>query len=493
MIEGITSGQFRSRARAALADEGLREALREAVTLFTERRRRAVAEVENWPDLREKARRIKEEALSHLDHHLDCFATRAEEAGAHVHWARDGTEACEIVTGIAERSGAERLIKSRSAVTEEIGLSTALQRDGRLPVETNLGDWIVQLAGESSSHLLTLATHRSRKRVAELFAEQFGIDPPKDVAGLIHFAREKLRRHFAHADLGISGVNFGIAETGSILLLENEGNVRMTTALPRVHVAVMGIEKVLPRLEHLAVFLRLLSRSAGGQALTSYQSLLTGPPAIAGDERPEELHIVLLDNGRSALLGDTVGRSSLACIRCGACLNACPVYREIGGHAFGSVYTGPIGSVLTPQLAGLACSRQLPFASSLCGACREVCPVKIDLPRLLLKLRADVVQAERSGRIPPDVTEGGQGLVFAMWAWAVSSPKRYRWLSQIARTPFDSNEGGGQAGGLAAKLAPALLAWTAVRDLHPLAPRTFHEIWRDQRDGTESPAPQEKR
>ena len=490
MIEGITSERFRARARAALYDERLREALERSTRLFAERRRAAVAEVEDWEELREKAQRIREEVLRHLDHYLDQFGQRAEEAGAHVHWARTSAEACEIVTGIAKRIDAKRVVKTKSAVAEEIGLKAALAAAGFPPLETDLGEWIVQLAGESPSHLLVPAIHHSKEELGQVFGNAFEISPPEGEVALTRVARERLRREFARADLGITGVNFGIAETGSIVLVENQGNIRLATTLPRVHVAVMGIEKILPRFQHLAPFLRVLPRSASGQHLTSYQSILTGPSAIVGDEGPDELHIVLLDNGRSTLAGDPITRSSLACIRCGACLNACPVYREIGGHAYGSVYPGPIGSVLTPQLAGLDCARQLPFASSLCGACLEVCPVKIDIPELLLELRARVVGAQRRAEIEPDASHQQQNRVFTLWSWAVSSPKRYRWLSRIARTKSDLGTDEERADGLTTKLAPALIAWTAVRDLHPLAERTFREIWNDELD--DSP-PREER
>src|SRR2546430_134836 len=278
-----------------------------------------------------------------------------------------------------------------SMASEEIRLNAALAARGIAAVETDLGEYIVQLAGEEPSHIVVPAIHKTKGQIAALFAAKLGMEPSDDVTRLAAAARQALRRRFAEADLGVSGVNFAVAETGTILILENEGNARLTTSLPRTHVALMGIEKVIPRFADLEVFLRLLPRSGTGQALTAYQSLLTGTKRQPADEGPEELHIVLLDNGRSRMLASAVTRQTLACIRCGACLNACPVYRQIGGHAYGSVYPGPIGAVLTPQLLGMGESSALPYASSLCGACRDVCPVKIDIPAVLLHLRGQAV------------------------------------------------------------------------------------------------------
>jgi len=301
------------------------------------------------------------------------------------------------------------------------------------------------------------AIHKTKAQIAALFADKLGIAPSDDVATLTAAARDALRRRFAEADLGISGVNFAVAETGTILILENEGNARLTTSLPRTHVALMGIEKVIPRFPDLDVFLQLLPRSGTGQVLTAYQSLITGTKHRPEDEGPEELHIVVLDNGRSRMLASRVTRQALACIRCGACLNACPVYRQIGGHAYGSVYPGPIGAVLSPQLFGLARSAALPYASSLCGACRDVCPVKIDIPALLLHLRAQVVER---GAGTHRVLER---LAFRTYAAVMTRPRLFGWVVGFARR---------------LRIMPPLSAWTKWRDLRPLAPRSFREQWR---------------
>lgn len=461
---------FAANARQALGDATLRQALRRATDLFAERRSAAVAAEPEWEALRGQAAAVKAATLARLDHYVEQFAGNAEAAGAVVHWARDAAEACTIVRTIAERHGASRLVKSKSMATEEIGLNAALARSDREPVETDLGEWIVQLAGETPSHIIVPAIHKTKRAIGGLFVEKLGIPPSDEPAVLAAHARQRLRAHFAAADLGISGVNFGVAETGTILILENEGNARMTTTLPAVHVAVMGIEKVIPRWQDLDVFLRLLPRSGTGQHLTSYQSLLTGPDpeGVGGGQGPRELHVVLLDNGRSRIAADERLRATLACIRCGACLNACPVYQQVGGHAYGSVYSGPIGAILTPQLAGLHAAGTLPFASSLCGACKDVCPVGIDIPSLLLELRQRAVGG--GCRVPPAAGSVGERLLWRAWAWAHRGPRRYASVMALARLVQ-------RLPGLLRRL-PVLRAWAASRELPRLAARSFRSTWR---------------
>ncbi len=443
--------------RAALGDVQLRGALRQATTLFGDRRQTALASVRDWEGARERARAIKDETLLHLDDYLEQFTANAERAGARVHWARDAGEACEIIGRIADERGARTLVKSKSMASEEIHLNAALARRGIEPIETDLGEYIIQLAGETPSHIVVPAIHKTKGQIGTLFAEKLGIAPSDDPAALTAAARRALRRSFAEADVGISGVNFAVAETGTILILENEGNARLTTSLPRTHIALMGIEKVIPRFADLEVFLQLLPRSGTGQNLTAYQSLLTGAKRRPEDEGPDELHIVLLDNGRSRMLAAPVTRQSLACIRCGACLNACPVYRQIGGHAYGSVYPGPIGAILTPQLIGIERAAHLPYASSLCGACRDVCPVKIDIPAVLLHLRAQVIE-QHAGK-----GRWLERLLFRAYAAVMARPRTYEWAMRVAR---------------ALHIMPPLRAWTKWRDLRPLAPRSFREEWR---------------
>ncbi len=453
----LSSETFRENAKAALADVHLRGALKNATSLFGERRKEAAASLPNWEDLRNQARAIKDETLLHLDRYLEEFERNAESRGAKIHWARDAAEANSIICGLAIERGARSVVKSKSMTTEEMHLNAALEAAGMQVVETDLGEYIIQLAEETPSHIIAPAIHKTRGQIAELFTAELGMPPTDDVAQLTSTARATLRDRFAAADVGISGVNFGIAETGTIVIVENEGNIRLTTSLPRTHIAVMGIEKVVPRFADLDVFLKLLPRSGTGQRLTTYQSFITGTKRHATDEGPDELHIVLLDNGRSRILAHPVTRQSLACIRCGACLNACPVYQQIGGHAYGSVYPGPIGAVITPQLMGIEKTSQLPYASSLCGACREVCPVKIDIPRLLLHLRGEI--APRKGSV-------AERLAFKMWAKVMLSPRLYR-LSAVA-------------GRLLQRVVPISRAWTKGRDLRPIESKSFHDLWTNE-------------
>src|SRR5215207_5389837 len=484
-----TSETFDRNAREALGDVQLRGALRNLATTIGERRLVAITTVEDWEGLRERARAAKDETLAHLDKYLEAFADNAERAGAQIHWARDGAEACRIVLALIRGRGASRVVKSKSMATEEIHLNAALEAEGLAPVETDLGEWIIQLAHETPSHIVVPAIHKSKRQIAELFAEKVGIPPTDDVAVLTGAARRILRRSFAEAEVGISGVNFGVAETGTILILENEGNARLTTSLPRTHIAVMGIEKVILKFADLDVFLKLLPRSGTGQRLTTYQSLITGTKRASADEGPEEVHIILMDNGRSRMLAHPTTRQSLACIRCGACLNACPVYQQIGGHAYGSVYPGPIGAVITPQLVGIGRAAQLPYASSLCGACREVCPVKIDIPELLLHLRAEVAEGTAAGTADqrgPVKRRPLESFAFGLYARAWSSPALYLLGARAGRLlqrPAVRDGRLGKVSGLVAKLAPPLAAWTEWRDAPPLAARSFREEWRDGLSG----------
>src|SRR4051794_38430757 len=413
----LSSETFGENAKAALADTHLRGALKNATSLFGERRKEAAASLPNWEELRTQARAIKDQVLSDLDRYLKEFVRNAESRGAVVHRARDAAEANSIICGLAQERNARVIVKSKSMTTEETHLNDALEAAGMQVVETDLGEYIIQLAHEPPSHIIAPAIHKTRQQIGELFTAELGMPPTDDIDKMTSTARATLRDRFAAADVGISGVNFAIAETGTLVIVENEGNIRLTTSLPRLHIALMGIEKVIPRFADLDVFLKLLPRSGTGQRLTTYQSFITGVKRAPEDEGPEEVHIVLLDNGRSRMLAHPVTRQSLACIRCGACLNACPVYQQVGGHAYGSVYPGPIGAVITPQLMGIQKAAQLPYASSLCGACREVCPVKIDIPRLLLHLRGEI--SPRKGR-------RAERLAFKMWARVMTSPLLYK-------------------------------------------------------------------
>lgn len=458
---------FDANARAALANEPQRRALRKATDTFGERRLGTLSRTPDWEAWRSRARAVKDHVLAHLDHYLEQFERNALANGITVHWAADAAEANDIVVRLAREAGTATVVKSKSMTTEEIELNHALESVGIEAVETDLGEWIQQLAHEPPFHIVVPAIHKSREDVAALFEEKVGTPHDASAPVLTAAAREALRRKFLAAGLGISGANFAIAETGSILILENEGNARLTTSVPAVHVAVVGIEKLLPRIADLDVFLKLLPRSGTGQDLTTYQSLLSGP-VPAGAQGPRAIHVVLLDNGRTRMLDQEVTRQSLACIRCGACLNACPVYQQVGGHAYGSVYPGPIGAVITPQLAGLSRARQLPFASSLCGACRDVCPVKIDIPGLLLHLRREVVE----GKDAPS-RRLAERMAFRTWRFAMGSAARYRVFTALARL--------GQALVPRAlrRRMPVLAQWAAGRTLPELAPRSFRSQWQE--------------
>ena len=388
----IQTQDFPSRARSALDDDGLRRALSTSNKSFRGSRDRATAELPQWEALRDYGHHAKKRAIEHLPYALDAFRRRFTDRGGQVHFADDAEDACALVRSIIARRSATRIVKSKSMVTEEIGLNRDLEAAGYEVVESDLGEYIVQLAGEAPSHILAPAIHKSRQDVADLLHRHLGCDPDADIPTMTRAARAALREKFLTADVGISGGNFAVAESGTLVIVENEGNARLTTTLPPVHIALVGIEKVLPLQSDLAPMLRLLCRSATGQQLGSYLSFIGGPRRDGDMDGPEEVHVIFLDAGRLDLWHDETSREALYCIRCGACLNVCPIYERIGGHAYGWVYPGPIGSVITPRYVGLGRAKDLPQASSLCGRCGEVCPVKIPLPELLLENRAQSVE-----------------------------------------------------------------------------------------------------
>jgi L-lactate dehydrogenase complex protein LldF len=449
-------------ARRELADVRLRTNLRAATDTIRAKRSRVVNEVPDWEELREAGRAIKADVLRHLDHYLLRFEEAVETAGGHVHWARDAAEANAVVVDVARAHGADEVVKMKSLTTDEIELNRALAAAGVHALETDFAELILQLDGDWPSHILVPAIHRNRAEIRDLFARTIapGIasDDPRDLA---EAARVYLRERFLDARVGVSGANFGVSETGTICVVESEGNGRMCTTLPPVLVSVLGIEKLVPTFADLAVFLQLLPRSSTGERMNPYTSLWTG---VTDGDGPRELHVVLLDNGRTRVLGDEVGRQALQCIRCSACLNVCPVYARTGGHAYGSVYPGPIGAILTPQLVGIEQAPSLPFASSLCGACYEVCPVKIDIPSVLLHLRRLAVRAKAS----PAERATMRGV-----AWAFGSRRRFALaerIGRLAQRPF-------ARGGRIRRLPPPLDAWTRTRDLEPLAPESFRDWW----------------
>jgi L-lactate dehydrogenase complex protein LldF len=466
MSEAPPATPLRARAGHALQDTFLQEALTIATTKFIGLRREAFGEFPEGEALRDRARAIKEATLQHLDEHLERLIDNVERRGGHVHYASTPEEARRIVLDLARRTGARLAVKSKSMATEEIHLNEALEAAGVTPVETDLGEYIIQLAHERPSHIIAPAIHKTKGQVAELFARELGRQTQPDPEVLTGIARAELREKFLQADLGISGANFGVADTGTIVLVTNEGNGRMVTSLPRVHVAVMGVEKVIPSMTDLAVFLAILAKSATGQKLSVYTSLVDGPRRGGELEGPEEFHLVLLDSGRIRQIAGPL-REALSCLRCGACLNVCPVYRQIGGHAYGYTYPGPIGILLTAMLNGPSSVRDLAHASSLCGACLDACPVRIDIPRMLIELRRDVSEH----RIAP----WPERLVFGAFGRLLRRPALYRLAARVGRVvqrPFVS-------GGAIRRLPLFFGEWTRTRDLPPVAARTFQERWPD--------------
>jgi L-lactate dehydrogenase complex protein LldF len=416
------SGSFRSRSLVSLEAPRMRSAIKVGVDNQAIGRNKGFTSLKDYQGLRDIAAEIRDYNLSRLDEHLERLAETWEEAGGKVFFATDAAEARDYVVTVARKANARTAVKSKSMVTEEIELNRALEGAGIEPVETDLGQYIVQLAGEPPSHINAPSIHKSKEDVTELFSKVAGRRLENDAVVLTKFARDRLREHFLSAEIGISGVNFGIADEGTICLVTNEGNGRMCTSMPRVHVAVMGMERVLWDFDQLAVLLNLLARSNTGQKLSQYTSLLHGPRKSDEVDGPDESHLVILDNGRSGLLG-TKYQSALRCIRCGACLNVCPVFRQVGGYTYDPVYSGPIGAVITPLLKGTKQSAELAHASTLCGACTEVCPVKIPLHDLLLYLRHD--HADDAG-----AAERG---AYKMWSVAWATPRRFRWFAGAGR------------------------------------------------------------
>lgn len=465
--------QIHTQARRALADARLQDAYRSSTLRLFTHRMQAAAKVPNWEHLRARAQAIKREVMEHLDRYLAQFAENMERHGGEVHWAATGEEACAIVCGIAARADAREVVKAKTMVSEEIELNHALEAAGIRAVETDMGEFILQLAGERPAHIVAPAIHKTRYDVAELFSSKLRSPFTDEPERLTAIARQTLREMFARAGVGLSGANFAVAETGTVVLVENEGNIRFCTTAPRVHIALVGIEKIIPRFADLGVFLRLLGRSGTGQKLTTYTSLLTGPRR-PGEDGPDEMHVVLVDNGRVKTLADPKMREALYCIRCGACLNACPVYRKIGGHAYGWVYSGPIGALITPQLKGLEQSRELPFASSLCGACREVCPVKINIPDLLLHLRTKAQEEAPDEALKPADSPVSERTAIRFWAWVMRHPRIYSLAARLAR--LGQRWFARQAWISAFPIFP-LSRWTEGRDLPALAPKSFRERW----------------
>ena len=473
--------EFKALAREGLARPFIRKAIATANGTYFASRAAAIAAVPDWAELRQRGADIKDRALERLADLLTMLEARIQARGGTVHWAGTGEEASRIVVDIARRSGIRMAIKSKSMVTEEIGLNHALAFAGVEAVESDLGEYIVQLAGETPSHIISPCIHKSRAEIAELFHRKIGSPLDATIPQMTRAARAALREKFLAAGMGVSGVNFAVAETGTLVVLENEGNARLSTTLLRVHVAIMGIEKVVERAADLEVLFKLLTRSATGQAITTYVSFIGGPRSGDEVDGPVEMHLLILDGGRSRIWADPEQRASLRCIRCGACLNYGPVYERIGVHAYGWVYPGPIGSVITPGLIGIETSRDLPRASSLCGRCGEVCPVKIPLPEMLLQRRIDDVEGRRPGPGPiPGPGHAhhghpplGERLSMKLFASLASSPRWFQAAAGAARIFLRLFLRRNRA----PRLPGALGAWTRGRTLPRPPEESFRQAW----------------
>ncbi|MGC4858708.1 LutB/LldF family L-lactate oxidation iron-sulfur protein [Micromonospora sp. DT41] len=456
---------FPAAARRGLADPQLRRNLRHATTTIRAKSSGVIAELPDWEQLRSAGAAIKADTLARLPELLEQLEARVTEAGGVVHWAADAVEANRIVTDLVRATGADRVIKVKSMATQEIGLNEALEAAGITPVETDLAELIVQLGGDRPSHILVPAIHRNRAEIREIFLREMpGVDSTltDDPTALAAAARRFLRQTFLSTPVAVSGGNFAVAETGTLAVVESEGNGRMCLTLPQTLITVLGVEKVVPTWRDLEVFLQLLPRASTGERMNPYTSMWTG--VVPGDG-PQAFHLVLLDNGRSAVLADEVGRQALRCIRCSACLNVCPVYERAGGHAYGSVYPGPIGAVLSPQLTGIEDNASLPYASTLCGACYDACPVKINIPELLVHLRAEVVESHRRPT--------AESIAMAAAAYAMDHPRLYAAGQRAARlSRFAGRRGRG--------LPPPLNGWTGSRDLPEPPAQTFRDWWADR-------------
>jgi L-lactate dehydrogenase complex protein LldF len=459
------SAVFDKKIRQALADANLQLAIYTATGRFKDKRSESVsaASLPDYQELRTQANALKKHAIENLDHYLEEFERNVEAHGGKVIYCKDGTEVSDFVLGLAKERGVQLIVKSKSMTSEEVDLNERLEHHGLESVETDLGEYILQLAHERPYHIVAPALHKTRYDVASIFEKELHVAYETVPEKLSQIARGVLRQKFLDAGIGISGANFLVADSGAVVIVENEGNARLTTTAPKIHIAIAGIEKVIPRAQDLAVFLKLLARSASGQALSVYTSFLSGPRRIGKTnpeiDGPDEFYVVLLDNGRTKLLPSRAKRQSLYCIRCAACLNTCPVYRKIGGHSFPWVYSGPIGAIITPQFMGVSHEPGLPFASSLCGACAEVCPVKIDIPQVLLDLRSEVKKSETREK-----TNRLEKFGYRAFAWMMTHPRMYAWAGWIARyAPV-------------VKVGP-VRAWTSQRDLPPMPRQSFRDIW----------------
>lgn len=461
---------FNERVDKALADPILKKALPLTQDRLRGGRINAAEQLGNVEEWRELASQIRSHTIANLDSYLEELVTNVRKNGGHVHFAATSDDAVEIITGIVKEKNAKSVVKSKSMVSEEVHINKHLEDMGIKVVESDLGEYIIQLANETPSHLIAPAIHKTREQVREMFSKVAGRQLSDETTELTAFAREKLRQEFLQADIGISGCNFAVAESGSVVLVSNEGNARLTTTVPKVHIAMMGMERIVPTWNELDMVVSMLTRSATGQKISVYVTGINSPRQSEDSDGPEEFHLVILDNGRSNILG-TAYQEALNCIRCGACLNVCPVYRHIGGHAYGGVYSGPIGAVLTPLLGGYEEWLELPYASSLCGACSEACPVKIPLHDLLIEHRKDEVEM---GLAP-----FSEKMAFKGFSFATSHPSVYETAVKLAH----SGMGFLAKDGVISKGPGMLGGWTDVRDLPQPAKQSFREWWKKEGKG----------
>ena len=464
---------FRQGAGAALSDPKIQANLEGLYNGFHQARIDASDQTPDWEALQDKGRAIKAHTLDNLAYYLELVERNVIASGGHIYFARDAEAASNYVVNLAKERGIELVIKGKSMVSEEMALNHRLEEEGIEPVETDLGEYIVQLAEETPFHIIAPAIHKSRGEVSELFVEKLNVPMYDNIEDLTREARDQLRQKFVDAGMGITGANFVVAETGTVTLVTNEGNGRMCTSMPKIHVAITGMEKVVPSIEDLGLFLRLLIRSATGQRISSYVTTVTGPRGEDEVDGPEEFHLVIVDNGRSKMLADPNLREALYCLRCGACLNACPVYRKVGGHAYGWVYPGPIGAIVSPMLTNLSEAKDLPFASTLCGACKEACPVKINIPRMLLYLRKELTQGETY----PEHKSVSMAESTAVKGWraSVSSSFMMRLSNlggRLLQLPF-------VRGGRIDRLPSPLSGWTKHRKFPAIASKPFRTRWKN--------------
>ncbi len=459
----------------ALANPRLQTAIYDSTARLMDKRRVAIGPVADFQDYRDQANAIKRHTIENLDYYLEQLEANIMSRGGKVVWCRDAEEASAFVRGLCREKQVKRIVKSKSMTTEEIELNHEVEKDGIDVVETDLGEYILQLANERPYHIVAPALHKTRFDVADIFTEKLGVEREEVIEKQTMIARRVLREKFITADLGITGANFLVADSGAVVIVENEGNARLSSSAPRVQIAVAGFEKVIPRAQDLATFLKILGRSATGQPLTVYTSFLSGPRRAGEIDGPEEFYLLLLDNGRTKVLADAEKRQSLYCIRCGACLNHCPVYRKIGGHNYPWVYSGPIGAILSPQFHGVHQDPWLPYASSLCGACGEVCPVKIEIPKILLSLRAGIVDLKR-GR-----PEGQyERIAFGLYASVMSRPWLYRMATKAAALFFPGEHGHWLTSAPGFLRNSPLGQWLSERDLPPPAEKPFRALWRQR-------------